>query len=415
RMTVEALLHHPSVSKETILLAAFLSVRNPFLYPLGEEAEARSAQDVLAHPLGDALTAVRTHQAFQKAHDPKRYCETHYLDPELMSFISRACEQLEDIAKSVSGLEWLDSGGDPDLVLRCMVAGFPDKVLQKRRRGFTYEGVGGLNCLVHPSSVLFNARSQFIVATELVRSNRTYARNCSIVKPDWLAELPDDIIRELNIDKPRRGKKKRAGSESSPDVPTEIIIGRVTLPIRIRKGQAQVSVPLERVPDLIKAGVDELPPQFRRARAVLKGKRGRIGGVVALSSLLRLLPHMPLPKPNEHLQREELGSAILDAEANWATIEHYLDQLLQPYLPHRGKRPGWLALVATGTGDFWYEVIPDYWAAVQSTMLSLDALADSLPVREYSQKVRDIIEGLRPTADAIGVSGAQPEREDTED
>jgi hypothetical protein len=47
-------------------------------------------------------------------------------------------------------------------------------------------------------------------------------------------------------------------------------------------------------------------------------------------------------------------------------------------LPSKGKRPGWLMLVANGGGAYWFEVCPQFPEAVEATALSLDDLLGRL-------------------------------------
>ncbi|MFT7583252.1 MAG: ATP-dependent helicase HrpA, partial [Myxococcota bacterium] len=97
RMVIEAADRYPKAVDEVLMVGAFLSSRPPYLFPQGEEEEARAAQRGLAHPLGDATTAVVTMRRYLKAREPEKFCKNWYLDPNIMAFIAKAHRQLTDI------------------------------------------------------------------------------------------------------------------------------------------------------------------------------------------------------------------------------------------------------------------------------------------------------------------------------
>ena len=77
--------------------------------------------------------------------------------------------------------------------------------------------------------------------------------------------------------------------------------------------------------------------------------------------------------------------ALLETDRNLHTIERHLIDLLTPAQGGQ-RRPGWVTLVGNGGGGFWFEVITDWREAVETTAVSLEALADDLdddePIRE---------------------------------
>jgi len=95
------------------------------------------------------------------------------------------------------------------------------------------------------------------------------------------------------------------------------------------------------------------------------------------AKVLALLPFVPLPKGEPAPAASVPQGALLSVERNIATIERHLPGLLAPTMPFRGKRPGWLMLVANGDDGFWFAVDTDFVAALTSTVEALEALVDT--------------------------------------
>jgi len=202
RMVVESMERYRDVVDDVLVVAAFLSMRNPFLFPMGEEAEANRAHAALAHPWGDATTALTTYRRWGDAGNRKRFCEENYLDADLMRFAERAHGQLVEIAEGMGASA--ATGGDLAHVVRCLATGFADRVLLGKGRNF--ESLVGDRVSIHPSSTLFRGRHKLIVAAELVESSRVFARSCSVVRPDWLSEINPDAAKRWKVG--TRGKQK---------------------------------------------------------------------------------------------------------------------------------------------------------------------------------------------------------------
>ncbi len=380
RVIVEAAERFPDVVDEVLVVCAFLSARPPYLYPQGEEGEAREAQRELAHPLGDAATAVQTYRNWRRAKDRDRFCQRYYLDGQTMAFIEKAHGQLTDIAQA-HGIT-IRSGGDPWEINRCVAAGFADNFLLGQGR--IYEGPGETSIAIHPSSVLFGERHRFVVAAEIVVSQRAYARQVSVVKPGWIAELNPELARRWQI-RTRRDEDKR-GAPPPEVVPDKLQLDGVAVPVAVKRGKPLVELALEQIERLRKVGPAAVPPNAAGWRARLaSAKHGELMSG-PLAAVLALLPHVPLPAPDQELLRDVPEGALLEADRNLHTILRYLDRLLEPMLPARGKRPGWLMLVANGGGGYWFEVYPDYKDALETTLVSLGDLMQTLPPADPVQE-----------------------------
>jgi ATP-dependent helicase HrpA len=373
RMVVEAANRFPNVVEEVLVVAGFLSARPPFLFPLGQEEEARRAQAEWAHPLGDLLALVDLFWAWARSKSRDKFCERHFLDKDIMAFVQKAHDQLSDIARQYD-IE-VQSGGPPEAILRCVGAGFPDKVL-RRGRG-AYETEKGERISIHPGSALYGQRPLLIVAAEIVVSTRPYARQVSVFNPDWLAEVRPDLAEAWRMG--GRARRDRKGVEV-PELPRRIEVGGVALKVKLRGGRPHVDIPLQAVERLSGQTLLELDPTWAKWSARVLTGYGNFGSGLRLAQLLALLPVMPLPARDDAPAADIPEGALLTIEENWPTLEWLLtERLLLPALPMAGRRPGWAAFVANGLGAYWFEVIRDFKAAVQTSVLSLAELLSALP------------------------------------
>ena len=380
RMLVEAADRFPDIVEEVIIACGFLSGRSPWLYPSGEEAAARQAQRQLAHPMGDVVTAVNTYRKWEKARRPVEFCERNYLDAQGMEFIGKAHRQMCDIAEA-NGIV-VKSGGSPASLVRCVAAGFPERILMAK--GQTYVGPGDLKIAIHPSSVLFRGRDRFVVAAELVVSRRPYAMNLSAIDSSWIPELNPELAKRWRIRGKTRQEKRRVDPAT---IPSELHINGVTLPVALVRGVPKLEILVEDVDQLANASLDGLPRSARYWQTRVWTGRYRMLSGVPLGVMLKLLPHVPLPRPDQMLQRDPVVGALLEVDRNLHAIERRLDRVLTPMLPERGKRPGWLTLAHNSAGGFWFDVMTDFPESVATTFEALDDLVDRIDSEDPIQAI----------------------------
>jgi len=376
RMVVEAADRHPRVVEDVLMVAAFLSAHPPFLFPQGEESEARAMQARLQHPTGDALTAVITLSRYLAARSPVGFCKEHYLDPDVMAFIAKAYRQLQDIAKDLGIV--MDGGGEPASVVRSMAAGFAHQILKSHGR--TYEGVNSDTPIsVHPASALFSARAPFIVAAEVVVSSRAYARFASALRPEWVAEVNPELAREWGLAKLKKSEREPIPKES---IPQTLSLAGVRVAVEDRRGKLVVVLPAREKAKLERADVRSLPPAALTWKAELVAPDGVLWGrPMSLAKWLTVLKHVPVSEgPPVVVELRELPvGALLELDRNLHTLQRILPRVLEPVLVSKGRQAGWVALVSNGEGGFWVELVSDWGDALTTTSASLSDLHKGLP------------------------------------
>jgi hypothetical protein len=89
------------------------------------------------------------------------------------------------------------SGGDLQGLVRSAAAGHDDLVLIQR--GKWYEATAEGRVFLHPSSALYGHVPRFVVATEVVVSQRAYARQVSLLRGAWVTELRPDLAERWQL------------------------------------------------------------------------------------------------------------------------------------------------------------------------------------------------------------------------
>jgi len=187
--------------KEVIRVAACLSVRNIFVLPKEKEKrlEAQIAHYSFKLSNSDALTFL---------HILERYCEDkgynwqgardwayqNFLNWKNLDEVLKIEYQLAQILRR-EGLE-ISQCQDDEQVDKAVTAGLLFNLFWHKYRG-VHEGVFKQldSVYIHPGSSLFKSNKQFMVAAEVVRTSRRFARFCVNVKPEWLPELVPGLSR----------------------------------------------------------------------------------------------------------------------------------------------------------------------------------------------------------------------------
>lgn len=213
RMIVEAVLYYPESIEDVLIAAGFLSARSPFLFPDGQELEARKAHAVFRDPLGDFVSFLKVYRQYMQAENQKRFCERFYLDERIMAEIANIKEQLELIVSDM-GVPIL-SGGKPADYLTAVARGMIQFVCAAQGRD-VYRSLTTEKISIHPGSCMYKEHQPFIVAGEIVRTSRMYAMSVSPLSKDIVALVAPDLLGKKTAQK----LKKAANGEGRASCPT---------------------------------------------------------------------------------------------------------------------------------------------------------------------------------------------------
>ena len=203
---------------EACTIAAFLSVQDPRVRPLGQEAKADAAQRAFAHEAGDLATVLRLWDRWNEAGSTSaksRMCDQSFLGFRRMREWADVRHQLWDSLRGRGGYTLPPHGATPgewqlDRVHRAVLAGMLGNVLMYDREKRCYRGAGDRELHVHPGSALRAGKVDdgkkapppppWLVACEVVETSRLFARLCAPIDPLWVVDLAGERVKRKHRD-----------------------------------------------------------------------------------------------------------------------------------------------------------------------------------------------------------------------
>jgi len=383
RMIVEAIYRYPSVLRETIRAAAFLSTNSPFLLPQGEEMEARRAHHSFRDQHGDFASYLNLLSAFRDAKNKEKFCQRYYLDIKTMNELVNITDQLEEIVseKQIP----LQSGGPISDYIKAIAKGNIQFVCIRSGRG-VYRSIAADQILIHPGSVLFKESPPFIVAGEVVKTSRMYARSVSPIEKSWLKEVSPELTEELfnakkttNPSDRDRNQSRTSEKNKRLDFNFQTKIDDLIIPLKPGKGGRKI---LQLHWEQVKA---VLRNKKIKDLSYLKGLRADlyVNGTMIFSNIkaLELFKILKQYNPDDAIvdnpPREK--TYHIKNKGNVLTRDLWMILKVTP-LKRKSKKMGYIALETDGQGGYWFKVHTHFMAAVEASLSSLEYLADDLDV-----------------------------------
>jgi len=213
RMLISGL--REGVAHEACTIAAFLSIQDPRVRPLGKEAKADAAHRVFAHEAGDLATVLNLWEQFQAQTSnglKARFCDTHFLGYRRMREFADVRHQLWSSLRSSPGAKGrLPAAGFTsetwplDRIHRCVLSGMIGNVLMYDREKRAYRAAGDRLLHVHPGSAIRSGKADdgkrapppapWLVACEIVETSRLFARLCAPIDPEWVVVLAGERVK----------------------------------------------------------------------------------------------------------------------------------------------------------------------------------------------------------------------------
>jgi RNA helicase HrpA len=371
RMIIEAIHSYPSVLAEVVTAACFLTTRSPFLLPMGRELEARKAHHTFRDPFGDFVSYLKLLKAYLNSNDGARFCERYFLDPEVLREIVNIRGQLEEIVSDM-GIPIL-SGGELSDYLCAVSRGLIQFVCVRSGRNL-YRSLKAKRISIHPGSVMFAENPQYIVAGEIVRTTRMYARSVSRLKLQWLRRISSLLYESL------------VGGAALPgeiggrrDTTNQIKIGNRIYKIVNEKGKKTVILPWDR----LKATMRDIDPYQLRSFKDLRGKilfqDHEIFSGARLRSILSVAGKLNFE--GGIIRKWPRGALIYPDSTE--QLSRFTDHLLRLCRDRKNsKELGFLALYSEGEGLYRYRCKKKFHTALSESLSALEDLADRIEPAE---------------------------------
>ena len=189
---------------EGLIIAAALSVQDPRERPMDEQDKADMAHRTFRHESSDFLSLLKLWDYFQEAKKAlsgsrlRRLCKDSYVSFMRMREWDEVHAQLLGLVKEMemrpSGKSVLTERDGPDRVQRAVLAGLLGNIGIKGEAG-EYTGPRNIKFHIFPGSALHKNGPKWVVATEIVRTSRVYARTVGAIKPEWVEGLAGALLK----------------------------------------------------------------------------------------------------------------------------------------------------------------------------------------------------------------------------
>jgi len=235
RMLLQA--EKEGVVEQVLVITSALTIPDPRERPLGKEEQARIAQSEFIHKQSDFLTLLNIWEALHSRSDRisqsklRKFCRNHYISylrirewRDVKDQLAQALREFDRTDKSKSHLtHYKDEDEKQRLreyggieyrsIHHCLAAGLLANPARKDEPNF-YRSTGDRKVMIFPGSGLFNKKAQFakskkqkqvieekapspewILAGEIVETNRLYARTVAVIDPTWLVLMGEHILK----------------------------------------------------------------------------------------------------------------------------------------------------------------------------------------------------------------------------
>ena len=198
RMVIEADRH--GCVREVLVIAAALSIRDPRERPLAERTQADEAHRRFDVAGSDLLSIValwdylRAEQRARSSNQFRKLCRTEYLNYLRVREWQDLFSQLRRVAGEI-GVKSGSTAGHPDHVHQAVLAGLLSHLGFRERDPREFRGARGAAFVIAPGSVLAKRPPRWVMAAELVETNRVWARRVASIQPEWAERIGAHLVK----------------------------------------------------------------------------------------------------------------------------------------------------------------------------------------------------------------------------
>jgi ATP-dependent helicase HrpA len=199
RMVLEAERH--GCVAEVLVIASALSIQDPRERPTGKEQAAAEAHARFADPSSDFLSIVALWQHLREARDARssnqfrKLCKAEYLHYLRVREWQDLHAQLRQVVRGM-GIR-TDAHGelDPHALHRALLAGLLSHLGMRIEETRDYLGARQARFVLAGGSPLAKKPPKWVMAADLVETNRVWARTVARIQPEWAEQLGAHLVK----------------------------------------------------------------------------------------------------------------------------------------------------------------------------------------------------------------------------
>jgi ATP-dependent helicase HrpA len=192
---------------EVAVIAAALSIQDPRERPVEKAAQADQAHAPFKDPDSDFLTLLNIWNRYHREWDTlktqnkmRKFCKQNFLSYPRMREWVYTHEQITGILKEQKiGLQEAGQELQYARIHRCVLSGFLSNIALKKEKNL-YQAARGREVMIFPGSTLFKKPPPWVVAAEMVKTSRLFARTVAKIEPEWIEPLAGDLCKSTAFD-----------------------------------------------------------------------------------------------------------------------------------------------------------------------------------------------------------------------
>lgn len=204
RMILEA--QEEGCVHDVAVIASALSIQDPRERPLEKAGQADQKHGRFKDPDSDFITLLniwnyyhRSWETLRTQNKMRKFCKEHFISFVRMREWHHIHQQLSSILEE-QGIKdqnpYADRPGENRYagIHRSILSGYLSNIAVKKDKNI-YLAARGREAMVFPGSTLFNKGPEWIVAAEMVKTSRLFARTAAKINPEWLERLGGNLCK----------------------------------------------------------------------------------------------------------------------------------------------------------------------------------------------------------------------------
>ncbi|XP_015608693.1 probable ATP-dependent RNA helicase DHX35 [Cephus cinctus] len=188
-------------SEEMTTILAMLQVQNVFVRPAGGQAalKARVAHRKFEVEEGDLITLLNVYTAYEK-NRTSVWCQKNFLNSKALQRVTEIRTQMRRLLRKLE-IEAMSCNGDVQQLLKCITAGLFPNAAYLHYTGVYRTVRGSRDLYIHSNSCLYTVpQPQWVLFCEILQTNKTYMRELTVIRPEWLEQLAPHFYERAAID-----------------------------------------------------------------------------------------------------------------------------------------------------------------------------------------------------------------------
>ncbi|HEX7167565.1 MAG TPA: ATP-dependent RNA helicase HrpA [Acidimicrobiales bacterium] len=201
RMVIEAAKH--ACVREVMVIAAALSIQDPRERPVDAQEAAAEMHARFAHKDSDFLTYLamwdylRERQKALSSNQFRKLCRNEFLNYLRVREWQDIYSQLRQVGTTI-GIHVDRTPGDVDAIHISLLSGLLSHIGMRNERDDAkqeYQGARNARFAITRGSALYKKSPRWVMAAELVETNRLWARVVSRIQPEWAERVGAHLVK----------------------------------------------------------------------------------------------------------------------------------------------------------------------------------------------------------------------------